>query len=326
MGKYVSSSEDEGHQRSHGQRQRSRDYMDENSSNFRWGRRSPSPDDGHQRVGRRGRRRYPSASRSPPRRSRAARDRRRHSSRDRSRSRSPPPPNRRRDDGYERHLSHRKGSRDSSLRRQRQRHQRSSSPQPSGTKRSTAPLPSQQAAFSEDTAKDLATTKSDPPAHPSKQKPNFALSGLLAAETNTVANTDIVLKYNEPPEARLPPASQSWRLYIFKSSDLLETLDLHERTCWLFGREKAVVDHTTEHPSCSKQHAVIQFRYTEKRDEWGERKGRVRPYVIDLESANGTTVNGKKIPEKRYIEVKSGDVLMFGESTREYVVLLPPKE
>ena len=91
-----------------------------------------------------------------------------------------------------------------------------------------------------------------------------------------------------------------------------------------------MVDHATEHPSCSKQHAVLQFRYTEKKkkgDEWGERKGgKVRLYVIDLESANGTVLNGEKIPERRFVEVKSGDVLRFGESTREYVALLPPKE
>ena len=161
---------------------------------------------------------------------------------------------------------------------------------------------------------------------PEKQKPNYAPSGLLAAETNTVENTDIVLKYNEPPESRLPPASQPWRLYVFKSSSLLETLNLHERTCWLFGRERMVVDHLTEHPSCSKQHAVLQFRYTEKKDEWGERKGRVRLYVIDLGSANGTTLNGEKVPEKRFLEVKSGDMIQFGESSREYVALLPPKE
>lgn len=87
-----------------------------------------------------------------------------------------------------------------------------------------------------------------------------------------------------------------------------------------------VVDHLTEHPSCSKQHAVLQFRYTEKKDEWGERRGRVRLYVIDLESANGTSLNSEKLPGQRFVEVKSGDMLQFGESTREYVALLPPKD
>ena len=86
------------------------------------------------------------------------------------------------------------------------------------------------------------------------------------------------------------------------------------------------MDYVTEHPSCSKQHAVLQFRFVEKRDEWGERRGGVGLYVLDLESANGTRLNGERVPERRYVECKSGDVLRFGDSTREYVLLLPPKE
>ncbi|MCJ1400237.1 hypothetical protein MMC11_003441 [Xylographa trunciseda] len=200
---------------------------------------------------------------------------------------------------------------------------RSASPAPKAIpfKRSEAPLPSQQAAFKGDPASPSTTLTTT-----EKQKPNFAPSGLLAAETNTVANTAIILKYNEPPESRLPPASAPWRLYVFKGSTALDTLPLHTRSCWLFGRESAVVDYVTEHPSCSKQHAVIQFRYVEKKDEFGERIGGVKPYVLDLESANGTRVNGELLPERRYVELRSGDVLKYGESTREYVLILPPKE
>lgn len=36
---------------------------------------------------------------------------------------------------------------------------------------------------------------------------------------------------------------------------------------YLFGRERRVVDVPTDHPSCSKQHAVLQFR-------WGGAPGR----------------------------------------------------
>ncbi|MCJ1387035.1 hypothetical protein MMC17_010164 [Xylographa soralifera] len=197
----------------------------------------------------------------------------------------------------------------------------SSVPKANPFKRSEAPLPSQQAAFKDDHASSsttLITTE--------KQKPNFAPSGLLAAETNTVSNTTIILKYNEPPETRLPSASAPWRLYVFKGLTTIDTLPLHTRSCWLFGRESAVVDYVTEHPSCSKQHAVVQFRYVEKKDEFGERVGGVKPYVLDLESANGTWVNGEVVPERRYVELMSGDVVKFGESTREYVLILPPKE
>lgn len=60
--------------------------------------------------------------------------------------------------------------------------------------------------------------------------------------------------------------------------------------------------------------------------EYGDKRGKVRLYVIDLESANGTWLNGEKIDGRRYVEVQSGDMVKFGESAREYVALLPPKE
>ncbi len=199
---------------------------------------------------------------------------------------------------------------------------------PPPTKRVRASLPSQQDAFHGKTLTSQQAQDIQPPGDPpqAKEKPNFATSGKLAAETNMVANTSIVLKYNEPPAARLPPASAPWRLYIFKGDSLLETLALHTRSCWLFGRERLVVDCPIDHPSCSKQHAVIQFRFVEVKNEHGDKSGKVKPYIIDLESANGTKVNGDLIPERRYVELKSKDVVSFGESTREYVLVLPPKE
>ncbi|KAL4952757.1 SMAD/FHA domain-containing protein [Aspergillus filifer] len=187
------------------------------------------------------------------------------------------------------------------------------------TTRSKAPLPSQQDAYNTESALQEGTA---PP--PEKEKPNFGNTGRLAAESNTVTvgNESIVLKYHEPPEARKPPAKEAWRLYVFKGSDLLEMVELNERSCWLIGRERMVVDFPLDHPSCSKQHAAIQFRFVEKRNEFGDRIGKVKPYAIDLESANGSTVNGDPIPGGRYIELRDKDMLKFGNSTREYVLML----
>lgn len=70
---------------------------------------------------------------------------------------------------------------------------------------------------------------------------------------------------------------------------------------YLFGRDLTVADIVTAHPSCSKQHAVLQFRLTEKAggaggfDEYGLAVGpaaAVRPYLLDLGSINGTFLNG----------------------------------
>lgn len=45
-----------------------------------------------------------------------------------------------------------------------------------------------------------------------KEKPSFEPSGKLAEDTNTYKG--VVIKYNEPPEAKLPKIR--WRLYPFK--------------------------------------------------------------------------------------------------------------
>ena len=121
-----------------------------------------------------------------------------------------------------------------------------------------------------------------------KAKPNFAPSGLLAAETNTVKAVDgssTVLKYNEPPEARKPVVG--WRLYVFKDGeqvgasfihlhsfiacrqdpcDMLirtnaELLHIHRQSAYLVGRDRLVADIAIDHPSCSKQHAVFQCMF-----------------------------------------------------------------
>jgi smad nuclear-interacting protein 1 len=135
-----------------------------------------------------------------------------------------------------------------------------------------------------------------------------------------------VLKYHEPPEARKPPAKDTWKLFVFKGSDIIDTIELGTRSCWLVGKETSVVDLLAEHPSISRQHAVIQFRYIEKRNEYGDKLGKVKPYIIDLESANATRLNGEKLEASRYYELRDKDMLQFGDSTREYVVMLPPRE
>ncbi|KAJ3994526.1 SMAD/FHA domain-containing protein [Lentinula boryana] len=160
-----------------------------------------------------------------------------------------------------------------------------------------------------------------------KGKPNFGASGLLAAETNTVQSIDgknsSVLKYNEPPEARKPLLG--WRLYVFKGDEQVDLLHIQRQSAYLIGRDRLVADIPIEHPSCSKQHAVIQCKFlnrlVQEKDEFGGSKGVVKPFIIDLESTNGTHVNGDKIPASRYYELKLNDVIKFGTSNREYVLL-----
>ncbi|XP_026172891.1 smad nuclear-interacting protein 1 [Mastacembelus armatus] len=154
-----------------------------------------------------------------------------------------------------------------------------------------------------------------PPAE--KEKPNFELSGALTEDSNTFRG--VVIKYNEPPEARIP--KRRWRLYPFKNDEPLPVMYIHRQSAYLLGRQRRIADIPIDHPSCSKQHAVFQYRLVEFTRADGTTGRRVKPYIIDLGSGNGTYLNNQRIESQRYYELKEKDVLKFGFSSREYVLL-----
>mmetsp|Transcript_11708 Transcript_11708/g.19064 ORF Transcript_11708/g.19064 Transcript_11708/m.19064 type:complete len:240 (+) Transcript_11708:221-940(+) len=157
-----------------------------------------------------------------------------------------------------------------------------------------------------------------------KAKANFGLSGALNEDVNTgKVYNGIVMKWSEPVDAATP-RGPGWRLFVFKGKDLRDTLYIHRQSAYLFGRESRVADIVTSHKSCSKQHAVLQFRVKTKQPPPGsleKPKKYICPYILDLESRNGTYLNHKKIETSRYIELLEKDILTFGESSKEYVLM-----
>jgi smad nuclear-interacting protein 1 len=174
--------------------------------------------------------------------------------------------------------------------------------------------------------------------NPIKIKANFGLSGALASDTQTGnARDGITLKFSEPPEARIP--NTRWRLYVFrrkasdakvgaesdkKGDDLLDVYHISRQSAYLFGRERKVADIPVDHGSLSKQHCVLQYRALPSKSSSiiGEpTKLHCKPYLMDLESTNGTFINGVRLDAARYYELRRGDVITLGASTREYVLL-----
>ena len=157
-------------------------------------------------------------------------------------------------------------------------------------------------------------SKKPPQAH----KPNFGLSGALAKDVGNGGSMykGVVLKFQEPPEARAP--NTQWRFYVFKGKELLETLHISKQSAYLCGRNPEICDIAMAHPSLSSQHAVLQYRALPHKET-----GRLscQPYIMDLESTNGTFLNGVRIDAARNYQLKKGDVLTFGASKREYVLL-----
>ena len=147
---------------------------------------------------------------------------------------------------------------------------------------------------------------------------NFNKSGKLAQDTNM--QNGVIVKYSEPIEAAKP--IEKWRLYPFKNDESLPFVELHRKSHFLLGRDRKVVDIPLDHPSVSKQHAAIQFRKVELERKDGSKLKEIRPYLMDLESSNKTYLNNQPIDPLKYYQLLEKDVIKFGFSTREYVMLI----
>ena len=85
---------------------------------------------------------------------------------------------------------------------------------------------------------------------------------------------DVLLKWSEPPEARVP--TLNWRLHVFKGDEQQDKpLHIHRQSAFLFGRDRRVADIPVDHPSCSSQHAVLQYRMVDIPGKDGEGPKRV---------------------------------------------------
>lgn len=143
-------------------------------------------------------------------------------------------------------------------------------------------------------------------------------SGALYKEQLTV--NDTLLKYAPPADAADKP-DVPWVCVVFKDNQPVETMHLR-RDHYLFGRDKNVCSILLMHESISKQHAVVQFRRISMQTPYGHTATTLRPYVIDLESANSTFLNERAIEPARFYEICEKDVVKFGASTREYIFLV----
>lgn len=103
-----------------------------------------------------------------------------------------------------------------------------------------------------------------------KEKPCFVPSGILNKDYHNGKSNQAALLFHAPPESRWP--TQSFRLFGFKNGQETLNQPLNKPT-FLCGRDRNLVDIVLEHPSCSKQHAVFQFRLKDDR---------VLPYIMDL--------------------------------------------
>ena len=155
-----------------------------------------------------------------------------------------------------------------------------------------------------------------------KEKPNFEPSGILLKdleyEYNKSMNNKIIINYNPPSDSIIPNENEIWFLFKFSEdkNEAEETYKLIEKEYFLIGKDPRICDIRIKQKNISRQHAVIQFRKIKKEKEW-----EIIPYLIDLNSTNGTYLNGDKIDNKKYYELRDKDELNFGDKKIDFVLM-----
>ena len=82
--------------------------------------------------------------------------------------------------------------------------------------------------------------------------------------------TNDICSYGKIPYGCLCGTWSSLCIYIFScfvlftlGEEAMPVLHIHRQSGYLLGRDRKVADIPVDHPSCSKQHAVLQFRSVE---------------------------------------------------------------
>ena len=121
-----------------------------------------------------------------------------------------------------------------------------------------------------------------------------------------------------------------WKLVVFDPAGHPQerTVPVNEREYYLVGSNADLVHIYNSDPSVGGQHAALQHRRvdaTKKDDPPGVTRTTVKPYLIDLNSDSGSFVNGTRIPSSRFYQLHSKDLITFGSSPIQYVLVRPPK-
>lgn len=154
-----------------------------------------------------------------------------------------------------------------------------------------------------------------------KEKPNFEPSGILEKdlqnEYNKSMNNKIAINYKPPNDSIIP--EDIWFVFKFikDNKEANETYKLVGKDFFLIGKDNRICDIRIKQKNISRQHAVIQFRKIIKDNN----DICILPYLIDLNSTNGTYLNGDKIDNSKYYELRDKDNLNFGDKKIDFVLM-----
>ncbi|CCF60174.1 hypothetical protein KAFR_0J01070 [Kazachstania africana CBS 2517] len=162
-----------------------------------------------------------------------------------------------------------------------------------------------------------------------KIMPIFEPSGLLESESNK--REGFASKHVEPADSIVPIHYWNERKITVADRPIIKSIlykqgikkplrefYLDDKNHYIIGRllDTSIKDKNNEEKDslmqdipipdegCSKEHCVIQFR---------QKHDKLLPYILDLNSSNGTCLNGTLIPKSRYIELRNADSITFSE-------------
>ena len=129
-----------------------------------------------------------------------------------------------------------------------------------------------------------------------------------AAEPLKCTLPEAEAKYKPPAWGgkRAWKAGELCKLDVFRAGVALDSIDLKGVSHAVLGRDTRC-HIQIEHPSLSRQHCALQ----------------VTPagglHVQDLASSHGTFVNGQRLTPNTFVQLRAGDIVKLGESSRIYV-------
>uniref|UniRef100_M4B3B3 FHA domain-containing protein n=1 Tax=Hyaloperonospora arabidopsidis (strain Emoy2) TaxID=559515 RepID=M4B3B3_HYAAE len=97
------------------------------------------------------------------------------------------------------------------------------------------------------------------------------------------------------------------KLEVNKGSKSFEHIPVGSQSCYVLGRSQELCDIFLPHPSVSRRHAVVVHDEHE------------RVCLMDLDSAQGTFVNGQEMTPQKPRPLRDGDSITFGASTTSFV-------
>jgi len=134
-------------------------------------------------------------------------------------------------------------------------------------------------------------------------------------ETDDQPEPQIELLYTPPPWST--PPQTPYFFEVREGDQIVDKIPVNVKGHYLIGR-LPICDIVADDATCSRQHAIVQFRPGDPDQFTGQRTDEV--YIYDLGSTSGTYVNGMPLQAKAYYPLYKGDILQFGQYACAFVL------